>query len=116
MRRLAPILALIVSGGCAPPVPVLPAPDGESAVEAAQRWTVEVHSGEDLARAEEIASSARLRFDDPVTVVAVGGNHHVRIGAFRTRQEADDLASVARERGYRSAHVVAIGPGEPSRP
>jgi hypothetical protein len=109
-------LAVLLSwtAGCAPHVPTLPAPAADPAAGGGEPapWTVEVHSG-DRAAAEDVASDARLRFDEAVTVVPIGGLHHVRIGSFRTEKEAEAFARVARERGYRSARPLPIA-GAPS--
>ena len=117
MLHLVLVLALTGLAGCAPPVPVLPAPDGEVPADGSgPRWSVEIDSDDDLARAEDMASVARLRFDDVVTVEPIGGVHHVRVGEFRTHEEAAELAVVARELGYRSARVVTLGLGGAAGP
>lgn len=117
MLHLVLALALTGLAGCAPPVPVLPAPDGELPADGSgPRWAVEIHSDDDLARAEDAASVARGRFDDVVTVQPIGGIHHVRVGEFRTHEEAAELAVVARELGYRSARVVTLEVEAPTAP
>jgi hypothetical protein len=103
--------------GCTPRAPSLPVPAADPSAggaEAAQ-WTVELHSGE-RAAAEDVASDARLRFDEPVTVVPIGGAHHVRVGAFRTEVDAEAFAKIARERGYRSARPVSLEAGSAGGP
>jgi hypothetical protein len=119
VSRLALVLAALVAcaAACAPRAPSLPVPEADPSAggDEKARWTVEVHSG-DLAGAEDVASDARLRFDEPVTVVPIGGAHHVRVGGFRTEEEAEAFARVARERGYRSARPVPLeGDGSAAR-
>ena len=74
---------------------------------------MEVHSGADAAQAEEIASAARLRFDESVEVMHLGGAYHVQVGTFETEGEARAFADVARERGYRTARAVTA-PTDPA--
>lgn len=109
---LAFVVFVSCAAGCTPRAPSLPAPGTDPAAGGAEmpRWTVELHSGE-RAAAEDAASDARLRFDEPVTVVPIGGVHHVRVGAFRTEEDAEAFAHVARERGYRSARAVSVEEG-----
>ena len=57
----------------------------------------------------------RLRFDDPVTVAQFGGAHHVRVGDFRTQEEAAEFAGIVRESGFRSARAVSVPSGNASR-
>jgi hypothetical protein len=108
---------MLACAACAPRAPSLPAPSADPAAagEAQPRWAVEVHSG-DLAGAEDVASDARLRFEEPVTVVPIGGTHHVRVGEFRTEAEAEVFAHLARERGYRSARPVPLAEQGPASP
>jgi len=112
-------IALLVAcaAACSPRAPVLPSPasaPSEAPSDAEPAWSVEVHSGDDATGAEDVASAARLRFDEPVVVERIGGDYHVRVGAFRTEADARALAEVARERGFRSARAVRIRAAPPA--
>lgn len=108
------VTVAVLAVGCSPRAPVLPAPGtGPGTPVAGPRWTVELHSGPDGGRAEEIASQAQLRFEETVSVVEIGGEHHVRVGDLRTEAEARQLAEIARERGYRSARAVPAPTTQP---
>ncbi len=107
-RSVLSLAVLLGCGfGCAPLAPVLPSPNTDPSPDRQHLWTVEVHSVDDAAQAEEAASAARLRFDEPVTVEHIGGTYHVRVGRFKTEDEAGAFSDVARERGYRGAHAVS---------
>jgi len=107
---------LFALSACAPPVPVpltpSPAPeDGDRQLApAGTRWAVRIHSDEDPTRAQEAASEAVPRFDQPVTLVRSGGLTHVEVGDFGSEAEAREFLEVVRARGYRSATVVRVRP------
>ncbi len=116
ITTLAAAGLLLALGACSPP-PVPPAPgpvpeeDGSgvaapSVAAPAPRWTIRIHSDEDPTRAEEVASLARDRFDEPVEVVLGGGTAHVDVTGFRSRDDARAFLAIARERGYRSASLI----------
>lgn len=103
---------LLLIAGCAPPVPVPLTPSPAADDRATQlsaggaRWTVRIHTDEDPAAAQDVASQAEPRFDVPVRLVRIGGATHVHVGSFATKTEAQDFLEVVRARGYRSAALV----------
>jgi len=116
-RAVLPLLAVALLGACAanPPPGSLPAPDVPEAEEdvavppaGGPRWTVQLHAGEDAVVAEEVASRARERFDDPVSVLDHSGEYHVEIGEFARETDARAFLGVARERGFPDASIHRI--------
>jgi hypothetical protein len=119
--RCTVVLALAVIGCSRPPVPPMPTPDPDDQVpqvaapavsSPAPLWTLRIHSDEDATRAEEIASVARTRFDQPVEVVLGGGAAHVDLTGFPSEEAARAFLAVAKERGYRSASVIPQAPND----
>lgn len=113
-RAGAAVLAVVLLGACAanPPPGSLPAPEAPNAEEdvavppaGGPRWTVQLHAGEDSVVAEEVASRARERFDDPVAVLDHSGEYHVEIGEFAHEADARAFLGVARERGFPDASI-----------
>jgi len=112
--------ALLAACAASPPPGSLPAPETTETTETAAPeappaatgglWAIRLHSGEDSVAAEEAASTARERFDGPVSVVDEAGEYHVQLGEFATEAQARAFLGVARERGFPGASVRPLPP------
>ncbi|GJM44679.1 MAG: hypothetical protein DHS20C21_15210 [Gemmatimonadota bacterium] len=122
-HRPAVWLLLLAAVGCSrAPVPgpagvpgIVDEPVVSTPALPAELWTVRIFTSADATEAEEFASQAGPRFDAPLTIVRSGGESHVQVGRFSSRESAEAFLAVAQERGYRLATATRL-PGEVGDP